>query len=156
MIYFTFLLTAYLAEVSCTEVKEQGGNGAALLMQQNTKNANSAVQAVPEWLLDCNLRKPGHCKLSEVPSATKGNEWWYQYASKSHFNRSGNIELRARRVVREAPASVRSYLHLGALILDLMTALRLNFLQVYTNESPSGKYPTEKFRKYNSGAIRLG
>lgn len=96
-----------------------------------------STHANTEWALNNNLWKPASLKGSEGQVTTMGSEWWHRYTSGLHLNRSE--ELRARQVVREAPVNVRSYSHLDELILDLVNALRLNFLRIYTNGSLSGK-----------------
>lgn len=144
MVYLMFLLTVCLAEeIWCTKERRQGGNKAIFpSTHEDTRNENFVPHGAAEWILDYTSRKPAPLKATEE-QVTVGSGWWHSYASKLHLNRSG--ELITTLAVRDDPKTAKSFDHLDVLILDLVNALRLNFLLIYSNGSPSGKCPSEAF-----------
>ncbi|MPC18335.1 Glutamate receptor ionotropic, NMDA 3B [Portunus trituberculatus] len=83
-----------------------------------------------------NLRKPRDNETFEARQRTskeEDNEWWLRYASKLHLNHSESLKLRKRRDVSDGLGNAGFYAHLDALTHDLLEALSLTFLRVYTN-----------------------
>ena len=106
--------------------------------QDHTRKQTSA-SLTTEWTR--NLSTPPDKKTFEDRQgrSKEDSEWWLRYASKLHLNHSGSSELRKRRGVRNDLRDAAFYGYLDGLTHDLLEALSLTFLRVYTTGGRNGR-----------------